>query len=435
MGLVILNEAGQYEAIDGGPYQYTPEGFNTGLATSSVPLTAWGGGGGSYRQIYETQPWVAMAVNKLTRQVSRVPLKVYVGDSGSGKERVTDGSLVGAIKRPAPGYGASHLKQWLTLPALLHGNSVTEKVRNREGRLAGFRPLNWRHITPRWIDDDPELAIDYWLYQPASGRRIIQPRDVIHIAWSPPAGWIGVSPLKQLGVTLRIEAATQLWQEALMRNSARPSGGLTMPEIAAGDTKAARQLRRELRNDVERLLQGPPNAGRPVLLPPGADWKAFSYNASEAELIEQRKLGHIEVAGVYEMPPPMLGILDDASFSNIETQHRMLYSDALGPWFTLEEQTFSAALVDEADHNGEWVEYDTKELLRGDPVKQAIAEKTRIRTGTLTIDEARDDDNRPRFGGAASQPLIESSNLEPLENLERDADELDPETEPSEEDT
>jgi len=321
------------------------------------------------------------------------------------------------------------------LPLLVHGNSCVELVRASAGATpSGFRPLNWRLLEPRWIDDDVEEPIDYWIYNAVSGRRTIQPRDLIHIAWHPPAGKIGVSPLKQLGVTLRIERAAQLWQESLFKNSARPSGGLTMPEVAAGDSEAAKALRREIRDDIERTLQGERNAGRPILLPPGADWRPFSYNASEAELIEQRKLTREEVAGVYDVPPPMIGILDKATFSNIETQHKMLYSDALGPYLTLVAETLTVRLREEPAFADQWLEFDVKEFLRGNPVQEAAAEKTEIFSGTLTIDEARDAKNRPRFGGIASKPLILTSNLAPLESLGGAEDDDEPPDDPPEPD-
>lgn len=429
MGLTLYTESGELlDAGDGGPYQYSPEGYNTGLARNSTPLSQWEGfPGGSYRHLYESQPAVAIAANKLTRQTSRVPLKVYRGDSGSGKERVTDGTLVDAIRSPAKGRGSTHLKQWLMLPALIHGNSAVQKIRRSAGGpIVGFRPLNWRLLTPRWIDNDVEEPIDYWVYDASSGREVIQPDDIIHIAWHPAAGQIGVSPLKQLGTTLRIERAAQRWQESLLNNSARPSGGVTMPEALAGNTEAHKQLRAELRADVADMHQGAWNAGRPILMPPGGKWEAFSYNASEAELIEQRHLGRDEVFGVYEIP--LLG--DTTTAASIDTQRQMLYSDTCGPWLTLVEETLTAALQDEPSHGGEWLEFDVKEFLRGDPVKEAAAAKTRIASGTLTIDEDRDANNLPRFGGVAAEPLIQANNMSKLEDIAGESQVPNPDPQP-----
>jgi phage portal protein BeeE len=55
-------------------------------------------------------------------------------------------------------------------------------------------------------------------------------------------------------------------------------------------------------------------------------------SAVDGELIELRKLNREEACAVYDMPPPMVQILDRATFSNIDEQHQMLYVDTLGPW-------------------------------------------------------------------------------------------------------
>jgi uncharacterized protein (DUF885 family) len=49
------------------------------------------------------------------------------------------------------------------------------------------------------------------------------------------------------------------------------------------------------------------------------------------QYIESRKLSREEAASAYFIPPPMVGILDHATFGNIEEQHKMLYQDTLGP--------------------------------------------------------------------------------------------------------
>src|SRR5690554_6984432 len=51
-----------------------------------------------------------------------------------------------------------------------------------------------------------------------------------------------------------------------------------------------------------------------------------------SDLIEARKLTREEVAAAYYIPPPLVGILDHATFSNIREQHKQLYQDTLGPW-------------------------------------------------------------------------------------------------------
>jgi HK97 family phage portal protein len=204
------------------------------------------------------------------------------------------------------------------------------------------------------------------------------------MAWEGGRGDIGVSPLSYLGNTLRVEDATQRHQAASFENGVRSSGAFVIP----ADQRTKKEERDELRAHIAQRYSGVDNAGKPLLLFNGATWQDTQQTAVEAELIEQRKLNREEVAAAYKIPPPMIGILDKATYSNIETQKDMFYGMVLGPWLTLGEETLQAQLIeDEWPGEGLFVEYDLKEVLRGDPLKEAQAVQRRSRVGTMTPNE------------------------------------------------
>jgi phage portal protein BeeE len=61
----------------------------------------------------------------------------------------------------------------------------------------------------------------------------------------------------------------------------------------------------------------------------------MSWDMQQAAVVEFRKLTREEVAAVFDIPPVLLGILDRATFSNVEELHLAFYQDTLGPWTTL----------------------------------------------------------------------------------------------------
>ena len=63
-------------------------------------------------------------------------------------------------------------------------------------------------------------------------------------------------------------------------------------------------------------------------------------------MVETRRLTREECAAAYDVPPPVVGILDRATFSNITEQHIMLYQDTFGPWLTMIEETPQTQLID-----------------------------------------------------------------------------------------
>lgn len=410
MGLTIITANGEVIDTDqnAGPFQMTPEGFNSGLSTNSMPLSAWEGGPVSFASLYKTQPWVYITVNFMTRQISRLPLKAYERDSQNVKRRVDQTDPLGQlIDKPAHRRGPIHFKQWMSFPTLLHGTGTVRKLRaQRGGPPTSFAPLDWRSMSPQRDRDD---QITHWIYRGLRDPYVVLPDDLLLTAWDGPDGDIGVSPLQALGVTTRLERAAQQWMEGLLRNSARPSGGVTLPEAAAGDT----ELRRELREDLERMHMGGPNAGRPVIMPPGSKWEPFSQSAQEAELIELRKLDREEMAGAYNAPQPLIGILDHATYSNVAELHKILYGPVLGPWLVLFEETFKAQVIDtEPAFAGKFVEFDLREVLKGDALKEAIALKTQLQSGLLTINEARQIQNLPPIDHPdCNKPMIPTNNM------------------------
>jgi hypothetical protein len=160
-------------------------------------------------------------------------------------------------------------------------------------------------------------------------------------------------------------------------------------------------------------------SGGALVVGGGADVKQLSHTAKEAELIKSRMLNREEVAAVYDIPPPMIGILDKATYSNINEQHRMLYMTVLRPWLTLVEETIEAHLIDgEAAFEGVFLEFDLGEVLKGDAKERAEAFRAFLESGVYTINELRQLENQPPINHPlANQPLIPANNLAPLDAI------------------
>ncbi len=399
----------------------TTGGRPSTLSRPSVPLGAFGSYGGgvvgltggltvSYAQLYRTQPWIATNVNKLSRQISRLPLKCYTMDSQNNREEVVKGNLPDLLHTPWQRGSTFNLKQAISFPAALHGNSLLGKVRkNRGGPVTSFLPLDWRFLVPQM---DERGGVLYWETWQTGERLFFDPADAVHFAWAAPDGDLGVSPLQQLGTTIRLEDAAQRYATGSFDNAVRPSGAL----VADKDTKLKPEEINDLRAQVESTHGGIDNAFRLLLLSGGMDWKPFSQTAKEAELIESRKLNREEVAAVYDIPPPMIGDLEKATFSNIAEQHKMLFTTVLGPWLVFIQETIQAQLIDpEPAFEGHFVEFDLNEQLKGDPDKRIPAITKGIETGLYTINEGRKMEGLPAIDHPwANQPLIPANNLTPL---------------------
>jgi hypothetical protein len=267
----------------------------------------------SFARLFQSQPWVAAAVMRMLTWAVRVPLKAYrsTGSDSADREHLLPGGhpVADMIANPWPGGSQSQLVMNLLGPVLVHGNSVTEFD---DGDALSFTPKDWRFTMPimPWRDSLVGFKFDY--DSPVFGHEVSADK-VLHIAWWSPTGPIGTSPLMQLGVTLVIEDAAQRYQRSLFVSGGRPPSVLTTSDAFLGMERAERQvIMQQLRSDLTEIYGGPENMSKPALLPPGLDWKAAGQSAVEAALIDQRKITREEIAAVYLIPPPLMGILDKA---------------------------------------------------------------------------------------------------------------------------
>jgi len=361
---------------------------------NDIPTALWtvGGRAVSFARLFQSQPWIGAAVMRMLTWAIRVPLKVYIreGDDPANRRRLREWEhpLAAAI-HAQDGRSAPQLTMALLGPVLVHGKSVTQ-VQIGTNDAVTFTPKDWRYCQPLmpWRDtiqgfkfdtDDPTVSRD------------VSIDNVLHIAYWSPAGPLGCSPLQQLGVTLQIEDAAQRFTRATFANGARPPSAVVASEEWLGlDPAVRQQLLDQLRADLTALYSGPENAGKPALLPPGLDWKAVGSTSVEAELMDQRKVVREEICGVYMIPPPMLGILDKATYSNIETQREMIYTECLGPPLVLIEAAINAQLVWGLMREPDvFVEFDFGAVLRGDRLQEIDALRDAIASALMTPNEGR----------------------------------------------
>jgi HK97 family phage portal protein len=374
--------AGPIEIAPGrGDLRYSSQPFDP----AEFSLSLLNGRVVSFASLFATQPAVATAVMRLLTWAARVPLKAYrrVDESNRQRLRPDEHPLARALVEPWDGGAQLQLVGAAVGPLSVHGNGLLRVASGARESIA-FEPLDWRRAKPIMPGQD---TIAGWEYTRDGQRDTLGADNVLHFRWWSPDGQTGVSPLAQLGVTLRLEAEAQEYLQSYLRQGARPPSGLQLPEGLNLDPDE----RAELRRDMLAVFGGSANAGIPPVLPHGMEWVSINaHSAHEAELVEQRKLNREEVAMVYLIPPPMMGILDKATYSNIETQRQMAYTDALGPPLVLIEQFINAQLVRNLLREDDiYVEFDFGPVLRGDRLKEIQALRQGIAGGLYTPNEAR----------------------------------------------
>jgi HK97 family phage portal protein len=202
------------------------------------------------------------------------------------------------------------------------------------------------------------------------------------------AGLMGLSPLETLRRLLAEEAAAGVYRQQMWTNATRVEGVIERPKDAPKWTPTQKQSWREQWQGA--YAAGGSRPGSVAILEDGMQFKQVSYNPRDLEYSAARKLSREEVAAEYHIPPPMVGILEHATFSNITEQHKNLYQDTLGPWLELLQSEWERQVVPEfADVARVYVEFNLNEKLKGSFEEQAASLQALVGRPVMTANEGR----------------------------------------------
>ena len=95
------------------------------------------------------------------------------------------------------------------------------------------------------------------------------------------------------------------------------------------ESKAQRAER--LKRELEETYQGAINAGRPLLLEGGLDWKAMSLSPKDMDFMEAKHTAAREIALAFGVPPMLLGIPGDNTYSNYQEANRVFWRQSVLP--------------------------------------------------------------------------------------------------------
>ncbi|MEO0914083.1 MAG: phage portal protein, partial [Pseudomonadota bacterium] len=162
----------------------------------------------------------------------------------------------------------------------------------------------------------------------------------------------GFSALQAAAAAIDVHNAASRWSKALLDNAARPSGAIVY-RGADGQASLSEDQYDRLLVEMETQHQGARNAGRPMLLEGGLDWKPMGFSPSDMEFQKTKEAAAREIAIAFGVPPMLLGIPGDATYANYQEANRAFYRLTVLP---LAARVMSAIAEWLSDFTGEMVE-------------------------------------------------------------------------------
>jgi HK97 family phage portal protein len=377
------------------------------LATIGKPETWWAppnslslySGNQSYAAIWKAQPNVRTVVSFLARNIAQLGIKTYRRVSEADREHASDHPLEFTLNQPNPRTTRYRLMYALVSDMAIYENAFWLKIKGDQGRVVVVR-IPPERVTPV---GDNWLFADAFKVTGTKGEKTFAANEIVHFtSYNPEDPRWGCSPMETLRRILAEEASAGQYREQFWNNAARMEGIIKRPVAAP---KLSEVASKRLSAEIKAAFGGEGGrAGSTLLLEEGMEFQQTSFSARDAQYLEARKLTREEVAAAYHIPPPMVGVLDHATFSNITEQHKNLYQDTLGPWLAMIEQEIQLQLLPEyGEQDKIYVEFNLADKLQGSFEEQARSIQTLAGRPVLTADEARGLLNRPAMGGDAAQ--------------------------------
>ncbi|MCH8038676.1 MAG: phage portal protein [Proteobacteria bacterium] len=297
------------------------------------------------------------AINQVSRAAASVPWRL-TRRRGGALERLAAHPLLDLIARPNPMMARSEFIEAVTGFYLIAGNAFIEAAPGtaEPRELWLLRPDRMKVVAgktglPKGFVFTLAGAERRWDADPVTGRSPILHLKTFH----PLDDWYGLSPVEPAGSAIDQRNESDKWNMALLQNGARPSGALVYePRDGAAANLTDEQFAR-LRQEIASQYGGAKNAGRPMLLDGGLRWQEMSLSPKDMDFLDIRHAASRDIAQAFGVPPQLLGIPGDSTYSNYQEARLALWEETVIPLLRHLCDAFNAWL---APHFGEGLAFD-----------------------------------------------------------------------------
>lgn len=342
---------------------------------------------------------VFACVNLYARTLASMPLLLYE-KTPEGKQRAVNHPLYRLLhNEPNPNMTSHNFRKIMEASLKLWGNAYAWIEFDNSWRVKYLWPLLPENVFPQRSLQTGELFYDAVLYNGESRR--FRAYEMVHIPGLGFDGISGRSPVRQFAETMGFNLDIKSYGRKFFKNGARPSGVLQHPG------SLSEEAQKRLERKFDKRYSGIENTGKTILLEEGMTYHQIGVPPEEAQFIESRKYSVEEIARIYGVPPHMIGDLEHATFSNIESQDINFAKHSIVPECVNWEQELMRKLLNDEEQARYEIEFNMEGLVRGDMESRYRAYAIGRQWGFLTADDIRAKENMSNVdgGGITYVPL------------------------------
>lgn len=276
---------------------------------------------------YKQNVIVHRCVNIIAESASHVPWIIKENNNLVKSPSHPVGLL---LKHPNPRQGGAELFTSVIANKLIYGNSYLLIVesdnlkelyvinsQNIEAKLESGNLIGYLHHN--------NYKKDFFPIDP-----ITQQSKILHIKnYNPDSSDnCGISCLKAAALPIELYNKALEWNSSLLKNGGRPTGALIVKDTVG--YLSEKQFER-LKEQLTEQYSGSKNAGKPLLLEGGLEWQEMSINPKDMDFIQTKNSAARDIALAFGVPPHLLGINGDSTYSNMQEARVALWEETIIP--------------------------------------------------------------------------------------------------------
>lgn len=352
---------------------------------------------------------VFRCVDLLSDSLAVLPLRIFLRDEQGFKTPAEKHSLYPILDlEPNEDMTRYVLLKTMVASVLLKGNAYAYIERTPSGAVSQIIYIPATDVGIEFVRD--HNGIYRKRYRVAGFKKLVEPKDMIHVMNFSYDGIAGVSTLTHAAQSLGIATAAEERANVNLKNGGALTGVLTVE---------GPRLDKKQKDDIymtwaERMNPTSGNPSSIAVLEGNMRYQSIAISPKESQLLEARQFQVVEICRIFGVSPVKIFDLSKSSYSTVEATQLQFLTDTLLPLITKFELEFRRKLLVGDEMKNYDIEFDTSVILRTDKKAESSYWRDMTYIGAATPNEVRKLNNLPPL--ANGDVAFVQVNMQPLDH-------------------
>ena len=156
--------------------------------------------------------------------------------------------------------------------------------------------------------------------------------EILHLKnFNPINDWYGLSPIESASYSIDQHNEASKWNQSMLQNGAKPSGALMVKSTDDTSNFLTDEQFNRLKQQLNEEFSGSENAGKPLLLEGGLEWKEMSLSPSDMDFLNTKHSCARDIAMAFGVPSQLLGIPGDNTYNNLAEARLSMWEETILP--------------------------------------------------------------------------------------------------------